>query len=202
MKSYIVINSSIYSKYKEDILPLNARLFCDENFYSLDSYNVPLDLKGIENYLIFIDEIEVYTTSTFIDFVNILLILDFLKTKEYKGKVIINYVMFSSNKLKDSILVNTTLTNNEYDNVADFLLSLKNKEEIKNFNIKLPGSINYINFYNMLVDSNKFIVTLQDVIDECDEDIDEVTNYLFDNYSNMGLSKEFYLEYLKKYMWG
>ena len=200
MKSYIVINSSIYSKYKEDILPLNARLFCDENFYNLDSYNVPLDLKGIENYLIFIDEIEVYTTSTFIDFVNILLILDFLKTKEYKGKVIINYVMFSSNKLKDSILVNTTLTNNEYDNVADFLLSLKNKEEIKNFNIKLPGSINYINFYNMLVDSDKFIMTLQDVIDECDEDIDEVTDYLFDNYSNMGLSKEFYLEYLKKYM--
>lgn len=200
MKSYIVINSSIYSKYKEDILPLNARLFCDENFYNLDSYNVPLDLKGIENYLIFIDEIEVYTTSTFIDFVNILLILDFLKTKEYKGKVIINYVMLSSKKLKDSILVNTTLTNNEYDNVADFLLSLKNKEEIKNFNIKLPGSINYINFYNMLVDSDKFIMTLQDVIDECDEDIDEVTDYLFDNYSNMGLSKEFYLEYLKKYM--
>ena len=200
MKSYNVINSSIYSKYKEDILPLNARLFCDENFYNLDSYNVPLDLKGIENYLIFIDEIEVYTTSTFIDFVNILLILDFLKTKEYKGKVIINYVMLSSKKLKDSILVNTTLTNNEYDNVADFLLSLKNKEEIKNFNIKLPGSINYINFYNMLVDSDKFIMTLQDVIDECDEDIDEVTDYLFDNYSNMGLSKEFYLEYLKKYM--
>ena len=200
MKSYIVINSSIYSKYKEDILPLNARLFCDENFYNLDSYNVPLDLKGIENYLIFIDEIEVYTTSTFIDFVNILLILDFLKTKEYKGKVIINYVMLSSKKLKDSILVNTTLTNNEYDNVADFLLSLKNKEEIKNFNIKLPGSINYINFYNMLVDSDKFIMTLQDVIDECDEDIDEVTDYLFDNYSNMGLSKEFYLEYLKNYM--
>lgn len=200
MKSYIVINSSVYSKYKEDILPLNARLFCDENFYNLESYNVPLDLKGIENYLIFIDEIEVYTTSTFIDFVNILLILDFLKTKEYKGKVIINYVMFSSKKLKDSILVNTTLTNNEYDNVADFLLSLKNKEEIKNFNIKLPGSINYINFYNMLVDSDKFIMTLQDVIDECDEDIDEVTDYLFDNYSNMGLSKEFYLEYLKKYM--
>lgn len=200
MKSYIVINSSIYSKYKEDILPLNARLFCDENFYNLDSYNIPLDLKGIENYLIFIDEIEVYTTSTFIDFVNILLILDFLKTKEYKGKVKINYVMFNSNKLKDSILVNTTLTNNEYDNVADFLLSLKNKEEIKNFNIKLPGSINYINFYNMLVDSDKFIMTLQDVIDECDEDIDEVTDYLFDNYSNMGLSKEFYLEYLKKYM--
>ena len=200
MKSYIVINSSIYSKYKEDILPLNARLFCDENFYNLDSYNVPLDLKGIENYIIFIDEIEVYTTSTFIDFVNILLILDFLKTKEYKGKVKVNYVMFNSNKLKDSILVNTTLTNNEYDNVADFLLSLKNKEEIKNFNIKLPGSINYINFYNMLVDSDKFIMTLQDVIDECDEDIDEVTDYLFDNYSNMGLSKEFYLEYLKKYM--
>lgn len=200
MKSYIVINSSIYSKYKEDILPLNARLFCDENFYNLDSYNVPLDLKGIENYLIFIDEIEVYTTSTFIDFVNILLILDFLKTKEYKGKVKVNYVMFNSNKLKDSILVNTTLTNNEYDNVADFLLSFKNKEEIKNFNIRLPGSINYINFYNMLVDSDKFIMTLQDVIDECDEDIDEVTDYLFDNYSNMGLSKEFYLEYLKKYM--
>ena len=129
-----------------------------------------------------------------------LLILDFLKTKEYKGKVKVNYVMFNSNKLKDSILVNTTLTNNEYDNVADILLSLKNKEEIKNFNIKLPGSINYINFYNMLVDSDKFIMTLQDVIDECDEDIDEVTDYLFDNYSNMGLSKEFYLEYLKKYM--
>ena len=47
MKSYIVINSSIYRKYKEDILPLNARLFCDEHFYNLDNYNVPLDLKGV-----------------------------------------------------------------------------------------------------------------------------------------------------------
>ena len=200
MKSYIVINSSIYRKYKEDILPLNARLFCDEHFYNLDNYNVPLDLKGIENFLIFTDEIEVYTTSTFIDFINILLILDFLKSKEYKGKVKINYVMFNSNKLKESILVNTTLTNIDYDNVADFLLSIKKKEEIKGFNIKLPGSINNIIFYNMLIDSNKFIMTLEDVIDEYEEDIDEVASYLFENYSNMGLSKDFYLEYLKKYM--
>ena len=128
------------------------------------------------------------------------MILDFLKSKEYKGKVKINYVMFNSNKLKESILVNTTLTNIDYDNVADFLLSIKKKEEIKRFNIKLPGSINYINFYNMLIDSNKFIMTLEDVIDEYEEDIDEVASYLFDNYSNMGLSKDFYLEYLKKYM--
>ena len=200
MKNYIIINSSIYNKYKEDILPLNARLFCDPYFYDIENYKTPLDLKGIENYLLFIDEIIIYTTSTFVDFVNILLVLAFLKEKEYKGKVSINYVMLHQVKLKDSVFVNITLTNKDYDRVADFLSAIKKKEEIKDFNIKLPGAINYINFYNMLADSEKFIMTLQEVIDECDEDIIEVSNYLFDNYSNMGLSKEFYLEYLKKYM--
>ena len=75
MKSYIVINKKIYERYKEDILPLSARLFCEPYFYNISNYEVPLDLKGLENFLLFTEEIEIYTTSTFIDFVNILLLI-------------------------------------------------------------------------------------------------------------------------------
>ena len=79
MKSYIVINKKIYEKYKDDILPLSARLFCEPYFYDINNYEVPLDLKGLENFLAFTEEIEIYTTSTFLDFVNIILVLSFLK---------------------------------------------------------------------------------------------------------------------------
>ena len=72
MKSNIVINKKIYEKYKDDILPLSARLFCEPYFYDIANYNVPLDLKGLENFLSFTKEIEIYTTTTFIDFVNII----------------------------------------------------------------------------------------------------------------------------------
>ena len=54
----------------------------------------------------------------------------------------------------------------------------------------------------MLIDGDKFIFSLSDVIDKYDEDIDLIASYLEDKYSNMGLNKEFYLKFLEKYMWG
>ena len=38
MKSYIVINKDIYLRYKEDILPLNPRIFDKPYFYELNDY--------------------------------------------------------------------------------------------------------------------------------------------------------------------
>ena len=99
MKSNIVINKKIYEKYKDDILPLSARLFCEPYFYDIANYNVPLDLKGLENFLSFTKEIEIYTTTTFIDFVNILLVLSFLKEKSYSGNVKINYSFLNNSRL-------------------------------------------------------------------------------------------------------
>ena len=108
--------------------------------------------------------------------------------------------MFKSNKLQDSILVNTTLTTNDYYDVTSMIESLINENEIKSYNIKLPGIINFVNFYNMIINPERFMITLQEVIEDNDEDIEEVANYLVNQYSNMGLSKEFYLQYLNRYM--
>lgn len=200
MKSYIVINKKIYEKYKDAILPLSARLFCEPYFYDISNYEVPLDLKGLENFLSFTKEIEIYTTSTFIDFINILLVLDFLKNKEFKGNVKINYLFLNGQSLNNSIFVNTNLTLTDYNDVGYVLKAIKEGNTLPKFSNKLIGYINYQNFYNMLIDGDKFIFSLSDVIDKYDEDIDLIASYLEDKYSNMGLNKEFYLKFLEKYM--
>ena len=113
MKSYIIVDKEIYHKYKEEILPLNARLFTDEYFYNLEGYNVPLDLKGIENYLNFIDEIEIFSMSSFIDFINILLVLSFLLNNSFKGNIVISYYLTSKNNLNDALFTKVELKQNE-----------------------------------------------------------------------------------------
>ena len=75
MKSHIIVNELIVKDYKDDILNLNVRLFTNKYYYELDNYEIPLDLKGIENHLTFIDEVIIYTSTTFIDYVNVLLVL-------------------------------------------------------------------------------------------------------------------------------
>ena len=98
MESHIIINEKIYQSYKEDILPLNARLFTTQYFYNLKEYEVPLDLKGILTYLPYIKKITLYTTASFIDFVNVLLVLSFLKENNYKNEIIINYYLLRRKK--------------------------------------------------------------------------------------------------------
>ena len=51
MNTHIIINKKIYENYKDEILPLSARLFCDEYFYELENYAQPIELTGIKNYL-------------------------------------------------------------------------------------------------------------------------------------------------------
>ena len=50
----------------------------------------------------------------------------------------------------------------------------------------------------MLVDYDKFLLSLDEVIEEKDLNKKEIASYLYEKYSNMGLSMEFYQNYLKK----
>ena len=202
MKSYIIVNKDIYLKYKDEILPLNARLFSEPYFYDLKSYNVPLDLKGIENYLSFTNQIIIYTTSSFIDFVNILLVLTFLKEKGYSSEVVINYVFLHQTTLDKAISINNKLTLQQYNEVDHILECIKENKPMPNINFPIIGYINFSNFYNMLIDHNKFMMCFEEIIEEYEEDAEDIANYLFEKYSNFGLSKEFYLDYLTKYLWG
>lgn len=198
MKSYIVVNRQIYLKYKDEILPLNARLFSEPFFYNLKDYSIPLDLSGLENYLSFTSEIIIYATSSFIDFVNILLVLSFLNKKDYNGKVVINYVFLHEKNLQKAILINNNLTKTDYNNVDALIKSIIEEKQLPNIDFKVTGYLNHMNFYNMLIDPEKFIMCLEDVIEKYDEDIENIASYLYEKYSNMGLSKEFYLSYLEK----
>lgn len=200
MKSYIVVNQDIYLKYKDEILPLNPRLFKEPYFYSLSEYEIPFDLKGISNYLSFTDEIIIYACSTFIDFVNILLILSFLKDNNYQGKVIIKYVLNKGKCLKDSVLVNSELTLKDYDNVNELINIIKNNKPLPRNDFKVVGYLSYVNFYNMIIDYDTFSLVVEDLIEDLEDDVDAIAMYLCDRYNNMGLSKEFYISYLKKYM--
>lgn len=200
MKSHIIVNELIVKDYKDDILNLNVRLFTNKYYYELDNYEIPLDLKGIENHLTFIDEVIIYTSTTFIDYVNVLLVLSFLRSNAFCKNVTIKYYNFlSKDFLKDNFL-NISLTNKEYDNVDYLLTLLKMKKVIKGDLVQLPGSYNFINFINMINNHEYFIESLQEVIEHYYEDVDNIASYLANKYSYIGLDKEYYLQYLKNYM--
>lgn len=202
MKSYIIVNKDIYLKHKDEILPLNPRLFSEPYFYSLNTYDVPFDLKGISNYLPFTKEIIIYACSTFIDFVNVLLILSFLKDNNYEGKVNIKYVFNKNATLEKSILINTELTKSDYNDVGLILECLKENKPLPSKDFKVVGYLSFANFYNMMVDYERFMLVIEDAIEDFEEDVEQIATYLETKYSNMGLSKEYYLKYLNKYMWG
>lgn len=195
----IIINTKIYQTYKDDIILLNPRLFCNPNFYTIKTYTIPNDLTGISSYLKYVDVIYLHSLSTFIDFVNILLVLSYLKQNNYQGQVIIKYYLLNNNNFKKAVFVNTSLTNSDYNNVDEIINAIKVENSISNIMLKLPGFINYINFYNMIIDKEKFIFSINDIIEEYEEDIDLISSYLEEKYSNMGLNKQFYLDILKKY---
>ena len=198
MNTHIVINKRIYENYKDEILPLSARLFCDEYFYDLANYKEPIELIGIKNYLSYIDEIILYTTATCLDFINILLVLSFLKNNNYKGVVNIKYYLLTSTKLKDGMFMETSLNDSDLSLVDELLNNIKNNKLVKNNGLKLPGLINYINYYNILVDDDNFDFYFQEMIEEYEDDIDSFAEYLSEKYINMGLNKQFYINFLKK----
>ena len=200
MKSYIIVNKDIYLKHKDEILSLNPRLFNEPSFYSLNDYDVPFDLKGISNYLSFTKEIIIYACSTFIDFVNILLILSFLKDNEYTGKVIIRYVFNKNSNLENCVLVNSELMPVDYSNVNELVALLKENKPLPKIDFKVVGYLSFANFYNMICDYETYMVMIEDIIEDLEDDIDAIASYLFDKFENMGLSKEFYISYLRKYM--
>lgn len=197
MELNIIINKRIYETYKDEILPLSARLFCQPNFYNLDKYEHPFDLKGIQPYLKFTRNIILHTTSTFIDFVNILLVMSFLKENNYTNQLTINYYMLNQDSLKKGLLISLNLKTSDYEKV-DLLIKDINNKNIQNDYIKLPGSINFINFYNLITNKEKFLLYFQEVIEENDENIDRIAKYLFEKYSNMGLDLNYYIDYLKE----
>ena len=156
MKSHIIVNESIIKDYKDDILNLNVRLFTNDYYYDLDNYEIPLDLKGIENHLSFMDEVIIYVYTTFIDYVNVLLVLSFLRSNSYKNKVTVKYFNFTEKDFNKDNFLNISLTNKEYDNVDYLLTLLKLKKYIKEDLVKLPGSYNFVNFINMINNKENF----------------------------------------------
>ena len=199
MKTHIVINKRIYENYKDEILPLSARLFCDEYFYDLKNYKQPVELNGIKNYLLYTKQITIYTTATFLDFVNVLLVLSFLKENNYQNDIIINYYLLNSKTLDEALFMSTNLKGNELEPVETLLSNIKNKNKLTNVSLKLPGMINYINFFNMISDKENFNFYFQELIEECEDDIEELAECLYEKYNNMGLNKQFYLDLIKEY---
>ena len=200
MITNIIVNKQIYKNYKDDFISLNPRLFTESYFYNLENYEVPLDLKGIENYLHYNEKIDIYTSTTYIDFINVLLVLSFLKNNNFDKQVIIHYCKLNDKSLSKSNFLNVTLTLRDFSYVDLLLTEIKKGKIITKDLINLPGSQNFISFHNMINDSDKFILLLQEVIDEYEENIDDIANYLCEKYSNLDLSKEYFVDFLKKYL--
>ena len=83
-------------------------------------------------------------------------------------------------------------------NINLLINQIKNFKKATVYDVKLIGINNFLNFYNMLVDFDKFLLSLDEIIEEKDLNNEEIASYLYEKYSNMGLSKEFYQSYLKK----
>ena len=173
-------------------------MFTNEYFYNIDSYKDVLALKGIINYLAFAKEITIYATSSFIDFVNILLVLSFLMENNYDKIVIVKYYLLNQQSIKNAKIAEIKLTSKEYLNINLLINQLKNFKKATIYDVKLIGINNFLNFYNMLVDSDKFLLSLDEIIEEKDLNNEEIATYLYEKYSNMGLNKDFYQSYLKK----
>ena len=198
MNYNIIVNKKIYECYKDDFITLNARMFTNEYFYNIDSYKDDLALKGITNYLVFAKEIIIYATSSFIDFVNVLLVLSFLKEHNYDKTVIVKYYLLNQQSIKNAKIAEIKLTSKDYLNINLLINQIKNFKKATVYDVKLIGFNNFLNFYNMLVDFDKFLLSLDEIIEEKDLNNEEIASYLYEKYSNMGLSKEFYQSYLKK----
>lgn len=198
MNYNIIVNKKIYECYKDDFITLNARMFTNEYFYNIDSYKDDLALKGITNYLVFAKEIIIYATSSFIDFVNVLLVLSFLKENNYDKTVIVKYYLLNQQSIKNAKIAEIKLTSKDYLNINLLINQIKNFKKATVYDVKLIGINNFLNFYNMLVDFDKFLLSLDEIIEEKDLNNEEIASYLYEKYSNMGLSKEFYQSYLKK----
>ena len=191
MENFIVINKKIYEKYKDEILPLNARLFTEPYFYNLNEYKIPLDLKSLENYLSYVERISIFAQASFIDFVNILLVLSFLKEKQYKKEIDISYFIFNKSSLKDAMFCKTILTIDDLNDVDKILDCLKNNKQIKGLNLKVPGFINYINFYNMIIDKTSFELLIDEIMEEVEDDELDIASFLCQKYENMAINKDF-----------
>lgn len=198
MEYHIIVNSNVYNKYKEEIIKLNVRLFCDDNYSNIKNYLPPIDLTGIIDYLPYCEKIFIESTTTFLDYINILLVLSFLNEHEYKKSVIINYYNLQEKKYQKAIFTSLCLNKEEYIDIKLLLNCLKENVKLPKLLLQIPGAINFINFHNNLVDKELFKSLIADDIDNFDGDIEEIAAYLENRFSQFNLSKEFYKNYLTK----
>jgi len=199
MKNNVIVNELIYKNYKDEVIDLNPRLFTTPYFYSLNTYTTPIDLSGMEHYLKYSEEVIIYATSSFIDFVNILLVLSYLKANNYTKNVTVNYYLSRTNKLDKDLLISKTLNSQDYLDVNDILMSLKENKKITSKGNYLAGMLNYVSFFNTLADSDLLFSIIEDELED-EYDYNNAVQYLVDKYANMGINKEYFEGYVSKHL--
>ena len=198
MDYHIIVNSKIYQTYKQDILKMNVRMFTDANFYNIRNYQDPIDLLGIKEYLSFCERIYIDTCSSFLDFINILLILNFLNNNNYQGPVFVCYYSCANPNYEKALLMKTILFANDYNQVSKMIENIKNNQRTEDLVNKLPGSINFINFYNSLTNKDLFMSLIEDEVEEFEGDNEEIAAYLVTKYNQFGLDYDFFYKYLNE----
>ncbi len=198
MEYHIIVNSNVYKKYKDEIIKLNVRLFCDDNYTNIKNYIPPIDLTGIIDYLPYCEKIFIESTTTFLDYINILLILSFLNAHDYTKKVIINYYNLQEKNYNKAVFTSLLLKKEDYMDIKILIKCLMENIKLPKLILQIPGSINFINFHNNLVDKELFKSLIAEDIDKFDGDIDEIAAYLENRFSQFNLSKKFYKDYLTK----
>lgn len=194
----IIVNPLVLQRYRSELAPLNVRLFLEPYFYTLKDYQRPLDLEGMHNYLSYVTNVNIYTSATFIDFVNILLVLSYLYSENYQGEVHVYFTLLNKSNLKEAIFATSKLVLSDYQEVDQILQKISDKQPINNLKINLTGFINYLNFYNNLIDSQRFLMNIDEILEELEDDEFALPAYFANKYANMGLDETFYQNYLKE----
>lgn len=195
MEMHVIVNREIYLSYKKDVYHLSPRLFCEEYFYQFPTYEVPVELTGMKPFLPFVQQVVVYATASFTDFINLLLLLDFLWTNQYVGSIQIHYVFKQNRPLIASYYASVTLERFDYMNVSSVLQSIMQKKEVCHRIKKIPGFDSYIQFYNLCLNQSLFREVHESIFEM--DDKEEQLAALSEKYSHFHFKMEYLKELLK-----
>lgn len=196
MEINIVVSKDLYQTYKKELYALSPRLFCDEYFYQFPDYENPIELNGMQSFLSFVTKVHLYATSSFLDFINILLVCDFLISNHYAGWIHIGYALKQNKPFNQSIYAESTLSLQDMKEVPMVIQAIKQKKEVHQHIPKILGFDSFIQFYNQTLDVEFFKEINEELLNL--DNIDEKVAFLMEKYSQFHLNKEYYETLLKE----
>lgn len=187
-----LVDKKIFDFYKEEFLKQNTYIVA-KNFYEEGYSNIfDVEFTKLEEYINYINKVNIYIQPTMVDFINALGFISSLQEKSYKKTIVVNYLTMQSIFVNDKVC-SYSLAYDDYKEVQDIFFTIVKKKEVsinKLPSVFIIGKI-FLKMYNGLVDDKVLLLQLDEVFSE-EIDIDSAINSLKNKYPEYGLSTEYY----------